>query len=194
VGGEQLTNADLREETLSIQAWCTNGVLPREEIRDNTITKPGPGLPDFVMVSNITRPTLPAVPPASEEYLWIFLSHLGANFSTLASADALKSLLRLYDWSKSEGRKRRIDSIAEVSSGPAEAMVMGTILRGVEFTVTLSEAEFQDVGDLHLFGEVLKEFLSSYVTINSFLRLTFVLKPSGEQIRWDSLKGKRWLI
>jgi type VI protein secretion system component VasA len=41
---------------------------------------------------------------------------------------------------------------------------------------------------------VLKEFLSQYVSVNTFLDLVIVLKPSGAAMRWDSLEGKKWLI
>jgi type VI secretion system protein ImpG len=134
------------------------------------------------------------MPPAEDDYLWVFLSHLGATYTSLSSADALKSFLRLYDWSQSEGRRRRIEAISQVESQPVEEIVQGSAVRGIEFKVSLTEAEFQDVGDLHLFGEVLKEFLAHYVTVNSFLRLTLVLKPSGALLQWDTFKGKRWPI
>ena len=70
----------------------------------------------------------------------------------------------------------------------------GSVIRGIEYTVGLTEAAFTDIGDLHLFGEILKEFLSNYVTINSFLQLVFVLRPSGTRLRWDTIEGKRWPI
>jgi type VI secretion system protein ImpG len=194
VGGDQLAAEELPEETLSIEAWCSNGVLPREEIREGGVGKGGSGFPDYVMLSNISRPTLPCRPPDEDSYLWAFLSHLGGTLGTLASVDALKALLRLYDWSGAGGRTRRIDAIAEVSSAPVEKCVAGSIVRGIELTVTIAEAQFHDSSDLHLFGEVLGRFLSYYVTINSFLRLVFVLRPSGTELRWDSLEGRRWPV
>jgi type VI secretion system protein ImpG len=197
LGGDMLGGAapgDIREESLSIEAWCTNGMLPREEVREGGITNPGAGFPDYVSFTNITRPTLPAVPPKESDYLWMCISHLGSTCTTLSSPDAFKSLLRLYDWSNSEGRARRVAAVADVSSKPVERIVNGSALRGVEFTVSLAEAEFLDVGDVHLFGLVLKEVLSRYVSVNTFLDLVFVLTPSGAVMRWDSLEGKKWLI
>jgi len=194
VGGAQLTNDELREESLSINAFCTNGVIPREEITEGGICKPGNGFPDYAMFKNITRPTLPSPPPLKDDYIWIFLSHLGTTFTTLSSSDSLRSFLHLYNWSNAEGRKRRIDSISDVSSRPIEKVVCGSVLRGIEFSISVLESEFQDIGDLHLFGAILKEFLANYVTINSFLKLKIVLRPSGESLSWDSLEGKRWLI
>jgi type VI secretion system protein ImpG len=197
LGGERLGGAapdDIREENLSIEAWCTNGILPREEVREGGITNPGTGFPDYVSFTNITRPTLPAMPPKNEDYLWMCISHLGSTYTTLSSPDTLKGLLRLYDWSNAEGRARRIEAITDVSSKPVEHIVNGSALRGVEFTVSLTESQFLDMGDVHLFGLVLKEFLSQYVSVNTFLDLVIVLKPSGAAMRWDSLEGKKWLI
>jgi type VI secretion system protein ImpG len=197
-GGDILSDkgrgGQLREENCTIEAWCTNGVLPREEIREEGILNPGTDFPDFVTFMNITRPTLPVSPPLEGDYLWVFLSHLSSTFTTLSSASTLKPLLRLYDWSGSEGQGRKIEAITDVTSKPVDQIVNGSSIRGVEFTVALQETDFLDDGDARLFGQVLKEFLAQYVSINTFLELVFVMKPSGLTIRWNSLKGKRWLI
>jgi type VI secretion system protein ImpG len=197
LGGDQLssgTNSEIREENLSIEIFATNGILPREEIREGGIMNPGTNFPDYVSFSNITRPTLPSQPPKNDEYLWSCITHLSSTYSTLAAPETLKALLRLYDWSHSEGRSRRIDAITDASSRPVERIVNGSALRGVEFTVSVVESNFLDIGDIHLFGQVMKEFLSQYVSINTFLDLVFVLKPSGAALRWQSMDGKKWLI
>ncbi|HUI91545.1 MAG TPA: type VI secretion system baseplate subunit TssF [Chitinivibrionales bacterium] len=194
-GGDRLgEQGEIREESLSIVAWCTNGVLPRETIREGGIVNPGVNFPDYVSFSNITRPTLPAMPPRNDDYLWMCISHLGSTCTTLSSPETLKALLRLYDWSHAEGRARRIEAITDASSKPVERIVNGSAVRGVEFSVSLAESEFSDTGDAHLFGQVLKEFLSQYVSVNTFLNLALVLKPSGQTLRWESLEGKKWLI
>jgi type VI secretion system protein ImpG len=195
LGGDMLgSGSEIREENLSIQAWCTNGILPREEVREGGITNPGADFPDYVSFTNITRPTLPAMPPKSEEYLWMCITHLGSTYTTLSSPDTLKALLHLYDWSNAEGRARRIEAITDVSSRPVEKIINGSSVRGVEFTVSLTEAQFLDMGDVHLFGQILKEFMAQYVSINTFLDLVFVFKPSGATLKWGSLEGKKWLI
>jgi type VI secretion protein, VC_A0110 family len=199
-GGELLSDGiegkskEIREENCSIKAWCTNGILPREEIREGGISKPGTNFPDYVTFANITRPTLPLSPPAEDDYLWTFLSHLSSTLTSLSSPDTLKALLRLYDWSGSEGRGRKIEAITDVTSRPVDNIVNGSSIRGIEFTVSLLEANFLNTGDVRLFGQILKEFLAQYVSINTFIELVFVLKPSGTAIRWNSLKGTRWPI
>ncbi len=194
VGGEQLAGEEMHEESLTINAWCTNGDLAREEIREGGISTPGREWPDYLSLTNITRPTLACRPPEGEEYLWMFLSHLGSTYTTLGDAETLKSFLRLYNWSRGEGKGRRIDAVTESSAQPTQMVVQGSVIRGVRFTVGLQEAQFTDSGDLHLFGEILKEFLAQYVSINSFVELVFVLKPSGKTLSWNSIAGRRWQI
>ncbi|MBN1575395.1 MAG: type VI secretion system baseplate subunit TssF, partial [Chitinispirillaceae bacterium] len=152
IGGKQAEEGVLKEENLSIEAWCTNGVLPREELRDGSISRGGQDFPDFVMFTNITRPTLPCPPPPGEEYLWVFLSHLGATYSSFSSTESLKAFLKLYEWSHSEGRARRIEAISDVGIKPIESLFGGSIVRGIEIAISLQEAEFVDSGDLFLFG------------------------------------------
>ena len=194
-GGDQLSESgELREENCTVLTFCTNGMLPREEVREGGIKSPGTDFPDFVTFSNITRPTLPLSPPSEEEYLWVFLSHLSSSLTTLSLPASLKPLLRLYDWSGSEGRGRKIDAISEVSSRPVERVINGSSIRGIEFSIGVIETNFLDTGDIRLFGELLKEFLAQYVSINTFLELVMVMKPSGKLLRWNSLKGKKWPI
>ena len=179
---------------MSIEAWCTNSTIPREEIREGQINKGGRDFPDYVMISNITRPTLPCYPPEESESLWIFLSHLSSTFMTLGNADSLKAFLRLYNWSHEEGKNRRIEGISDVHIDPAEQVIGGQALRGLRMTVTVLSSHFDGAGDLHLFGEALKEFLAQYVSINSFAELALVQKPSGHKMIWNSIEGRRWLI
>jgi type VI secretion system protein ImpG len=194
-GGNQMTEkGELRDENLSIMAWCSNGEIPRDYIREGGINRPGKGFPDYVRITNITRPTLPCKPPEDDTYLWMFQSHLSSTWASLASADTLKSFLKLYDWSGQEGRSRRIDAISEVTSESAQTVIGGCPVRGARVTVTLLETEFRDSGDIHLFGMVLGEFLGQFVSINSFLELQFVQKPSGRTMLWKPVEGKRCLI
>jgi type VI secretion system protein ImpG len=181
------------EENLSVEAYFTNSTLARDEIREGGVSFPGSDFPNAVSFSNITRPTLPYQPPA-EEHRWTFLAHLGASYSSLASADRLKAFLRFYDWSESEGRKRRIEAIQEVSLRPSESLVRGSLIRGVRYTVIIEEAAFADTGDLHLFGEALAAFFSHYVSINALFELEFSQRPSGRTLTWNSLQGKKWPV
>lgn len=188
------TQGVMRPESLSIVALMSNGPLPREEIRENGLTRPGSGIGDYVRITNITRPTYPTTPPAQEDFLWMFLAHTGATYSSLADKDTLKTCLRLYDWSRNVGRAARIEAIYEVLAKPQDAVVKGSVVRGVRFSITLTESHFADMNDMHLFGLVLREFLAHYVSLNSFVEVALIGRPSGDTMVFSSLEGRQWLI
>lgn len=194
-GGNQ-TNIqnDIREENLSIMAWCSNGEIPRDYIRVGGINKQGKGFPTDVRIKNITRPTLPHTPPNEKNYMWIFQSHLSSTWASLATAESLKNFLKIYNWSGQEGRMRRINSIEDVKSIPSEMIMKGCPIRGVQIIITLRESAFKDSGDIHLFGQILHEFLGQFISINSFLELEFIQKPSGKILQWEPKEGKKCLI
>jgi len=194
LGGDGLEGLELRRQTLNVEAWCSNGSLPREEIAEAGINRGGRGFPDYIMVSNITRPTLPCLPPDSDDYLWVFLSHQGSNYLSLSSAEALKAFLALYNWSGDEGNAKRIDAISDVAAYPAEKNAGAGIIRGVRFEVSITSSSFSSSADIRLFGDILKEFLGQYVSINSFLELVLVQKPSGRTITFAPQAGTQWLI
>lgn len=188
------TQDDLAEETLSVRAYCTDGELPRVELREDSINSPGRDLPDFVTFTNITRPTLPFLPPEEKNFLWIFLSQLSAGWSSFSSAEHLKNILSIHEWSQDEANLRKIKSISKVNIRPAEQVFRGGIIRGVEYCIHIQESLFPFPQEIHLFGEVLAEFLSKYICINSFLLLSIEFKPSGKCFKWNSLRGKKWPV
>jgi type VI secretion system protein ImpG len=191
IDGRRAGQNALTEENLSIDAWFTNGSLARDEVREGDIAFPESDFPGAISFSNITRPTLPSLPPP-EEQRWTFLAHLGSGYSSLSTAESLKAFLRLYDWSGAEGRRQRIEAIKEVSLQPAENLYKGSVVRGIRYTVTLEEVAWRDIDDLHLFGETFAAFLSHYISINTFFDLVFLVRPSGRTLSWESLRGRKW--
>lgn len=157
------------------------------------ITQPAPGVPSVAAMENLTQPTLTYRPTAHQHpsFLWTLLSHLSLNYMTIASKEALKGVLSLYEWTGSGANKRRLMGIRDVLWAPKEMMYRGGVIRGAEVTVEIEEDHFVDEGDLCLFGRILSEFLSMYATINSFVHVTLVLMPSGKRYEWHSKNGQR---
>jgi len=185
---------ELNEESLSIDILCTNGNIPREELDEGEICKPGRGFPDSISFHNIIRPALSILPPSDQDYLWSFIAHVGALHSSFSTAVSLKSILRLYNWNNSEINSMRIEAIKSVTLKPVDMVYLESIVRGIEYTIEIDENIFPDTGDICLFGEIIKEFLSSHISINSFLKLIMVLKPSEKKILWNSIRGTKWPI
>lgn len=186
-GGPNLAGKEIKEEIIVIEAWCTNGRLAREMVHEGDINSPGRGFPDYIKISNITRPTLPVLPPQNDEYVWTFHTNLAANIKGLADREALRKYLHLFDWSGYEEKNNRIESIVAVESEPVRKAYRGCFIFGIRFVVTIEEKEFKDTEDLHLFGLVLLNLFNQYVYINNYCELQFILKPSDKTLTWNLL-------
>lgn len=192
ISGNVGQDLQLPVETLSLDLTCTNGSVPRERLKEGMINQPSNNIPSVVNLSNLTQPTLDVQPPVHEhpDFLWQFLSHLSFNRMSVATAEALRGVLALYEWTGSQANQRRLSALRSVEWRPRETLNRGAILRGAEVVLELEEGHFEDEGDLCLFGLVLSEFFSLYATINSFVAVTIVLMPSGKRYEWHSKKGQ----
>lgn len=178
---------ELREEALSFQVTCTNGVMAREpkagEICNITSNS---RVPEFVRFVNLTQPTLILYPPLQEGIEWRFISHLALNYLSLTDAEALRSILGLYSWSKQRGAReaneRHISSVVNVSASPREIPYRGSVIRGMEITLEILKDNFEDEGEIYLFGSVMKEFLELYASINSFVQLRLMSYQTKEEL------------
>lgn len=183
-------------ETLSLEVTCTNGNLPRE-LPAKAITQPGPDFSNIATFENLTQPRLALYPPlaalragqAEKNFLWKLISHLSFNGMSIASLEALRGLFELYDWTGTDANRRRLDGIKSLSWVPKETIQRGAILRGTQVTLEILADHFTDEGDICLFGKVMSEFFSMYATINSFVHLTIVTKPSEARYEWRPTKG-----
>jgi type VI secretion system protein ImpG len=192
VGGE----VDPGPVTLSLTVRCTNGDLPHDALPEGALARPGPGATNLATFRNLGRPTraLRAPLDEGEGFLWRLLAYLALNRASVASPEALGTLLALHDWSGDPANRRRIGAIRSVRWKPAEALFRGGIVRGAEVAVEVQDEPFVDDGDLHLFGAVLSAVLADYATINSFVHLDLTARPSGRHFRWTPRTGTQPLL
>ncbi len=185
--------ADVPAETLSLGLRCTNGSLPREQIRQGMINQVASDIPDVAEPRNLTQPTLIRYPPTQdrEDFFWKLISHWALNYQSIAETDSLIELLRLYEWTGTVSNQQRLAGIRTVEWTPKEMLERGAVLRGAEVTVEVEEGYFADEGDLCLFGLVMSRFFSAYATINSFVHLTVITVPSEQRYEWTSERGTR---
>ena len=196
--GSAIEDGNLPVETLSLEITCTNGSLPREKLQERTITYPAPDFPNIAAFENLTQPSLDLHPKGFESprsnqregnFLWRMVSHLSLNFMSIATLESLRNVLELYDWTGTDANRRRIAGLRNVSWAPKETIYRSAVIRGAEVTVEVQDGHFADEGDLCLFGLVLSEFFSMYSTINSFVHLTIITKPTERYYRWQPMKG-----
>lgn len=150
----------------------------------------------------ITAPTATIRPPLRNRALWRLISHLSLNHLSIIHDDdgvqALREILKLYDFRDSSETRGAIDSIIDIGSrrGTARAPKtdMGIFCRGVEIELVFDEQRFVSYG-LFLLAAVLERFLALYGSINSFTRLAVRLKGRpGALRRWPPRAGDQELL
>jgi len=130
------------------------------------------------------------------------ISHLNLNHLSLSngggSAEALKEILRLYDFRDSASTRNMIDSIVAIHTHPITAPIqiegLVSLCRGTQIELTLDPIMLAGTSPL-MFASVLERFFGLYGSINSFTRLAIQLSgKDGEFKRWPPRAGEKALI
>ncbi len=162
------------------------------------------GASPVTKLSCITAPTDTLRPPAGQRGYWRLISHLSLNHLSITDAesgegaDALREILKLYDFRDSAETRGVIDSVLSVKNrrvaARAASLGVGGVCRGMEVEVEFDEKGFSGNG-LFLLAQVLERFLGLYCSINSFTRMTARVKGrSGVLRKWPPRAGDRTLL
>ena len=185
--------------TLSLELLCCNYSLP-DSLQAGDICRATDSSPAQATFTNISSPA-PMLPRHLDESLqWRFLSHMNANLLSLASTEALRSLLELYLPDKKVApelafaNERRVQAVTGFSSKNEERLFGGRLLRGRLLNLTLDPAGFVSKGDLYLFANALERFFAQYANLNTYSRLHLTLAGSGEHHQWPPRLGEKQLI
>jgi type VI secretion system protein ImpG len=152
-------------------------------------------------IACLTPPTPTLRPVLNQGALWRLISHLSLNHLSLVDdsdqADALREILKLYDFTDSAETRKMIDGVLEVRSRRVTGRPRGrgaeAFCRGVEVAVRFDEEKFTGSG-LFLFACVLERFLGLYCSINAFTKLVATVKGrEGELRRWPPRMGEKVL-
>lgn len=185
-------------ETLSITLTCTNASLP-ENLQLGDISQPTQNSPELMTFRNILPPTAPIQPPLGSNVLWHFLSHLSVNYLSLARADNIKEMLRLYifpegrDRTKIAANMKRVNGVLDIRVSPIDRLVSGYMMRGQEVRMKLRQDSFASLGDMFLFGSVMDYFIGVYSSMNSFTQFIVEESITGEKYSWPPRIGDRYL-
>ncbi len=185
---------EFARESLSCRITASNGDYPRRHLQIGSLHVPPPDFPSAVQFSNLTRPSRLLPPPRRKDYRLALISHLTVNHNSLASLEAFRQLLSLYDWTDQPQNQRRIEGIRAIAVTPLDRIKRGALLRGLEIRLTLQEENYLSEADAHLFGTVLHHFLSMYATVNTFVQTRVVLQPSNREFAWEPLLGENFLL
>ncbi len=162
------------------------------------------GASPVAKLSCITAPTETLRPAAGPKGYWRLISHLSLNHLSVTDAesgegaDALREILKLYDFRDSAETRAVIDSVLSVKNrrvaARAASLGVGGVCRGMEVDIEFDEKGFSGSG-LFLLAQVLERFLGLYCSINSFTRLTARVKGrSGVLRKWPPRAGDRTLL
>ena len=192
-----LNPADPGVDILTIRHTCTNRDMPsRLPFGDAT--------GDFSMevaapvkkIECLIKPTPTRRPFLGGALQWRMISHLSLNYISMVEGgeDALKEILKLYDFEDSSSTRQQISGIVSVTSRHVTKRVSDAFARGVEVTITLDEDKFVGSG-LYLFGSILERFLAQYVSVNSFSQLVLKTMQKKEELkRWPPRSGNQILV
>jgi type VI secretion system protein ImpG len=141
-------------------------------------------------------------PPLSSGRLWRLLSHLSLNHLSISGgeqgADALRDILRLYDWGDQEESRSIIEGIVSIESRRALARVpMGAstaVAHGLDLDLQLAPERYVP-GGAFLLASVLDHFFGLYAAVNAFTRLSVRLTGrTGKLVTCRPRTGEKTLL
>lgn len=183
----------------SVDALCLNRSLPEQ-------LPFGGGHPHLQLASGheavaslqALMPPTPSVRMNDREGRnWRLISHLLLNHLSLTDGNggALKDILALYSFRDSPETRLFADAIIGVSAEQSLArMPHGGMVPGTDITLTFDPNAI-DHAAAYLFGSILDRFFGLYTSINSFTRLTVMMKGVSEPVcRWPARAAERPLV
>jgi type VI secretion system protein ImpG len=186
-------------ETLSLDITCTNRQLPSKLQIGDVSTLPG-AAGTIARVRNVVRPA-PSIPaPLGGDLHWRLLSHLAVNYLSLADLEALRAILGLYhfrarvDRQAEQALRHLLQGIQKISALPSVRLLEGTPVRGMSVEVEMDESHFGGEGEVYLFGSLLNEVYSQFVTVNAFCHLKVRGLKFGEIHEWPTRIGDRIIL
>ena len=168
------------DRTLVIQTTCSNRDLPGKLpfSSDQPKLHGVDSAPPCEKIRCLTQPSQTVRAPLRNHARWRLISHLNLNHLSLTGRDdatqALKEILRLYDFKESSVTRALIESITSVKahsiSSPLTIAGHTTMCRGIEIEVEIDDRQLSG-SSAYLFASVLEHFFGLYCSINSFTRL-----------------------
>jgi len=184
-------------ETLTVFTTCTNRDLPsRLPFGDSDGDFEMETSAPVARINCLIKPTPTRRPPLGGELQWRLISHLSLNYLSLIEGgeEALREILRLYDFDNSPATRQQINGIASLKAEPVTKRIGPSFGRGVQVTIQFDEDKYIGTG-LYLFASVLERFLGQYVSVNSFSQLIIKTLQKNEVLKkWPPRNGNRVLL
>ncbi|MFT6388059.1 MAG: type VI secretion system protein ImpG [Cellvibrionaceae bacterium] len=173
------------DRTLIIDTTCSNRDLPSKlpYNQDHPKLQCVDSAPPCSRIRCLTQPTATVRPPLRNRARWRLISHLNLNHLSITGrdnpAEALKEILRLYDFKETSVTHALVESIQSVRTRPISAPLTidghATMCRGIEVEIEFDNSQLTGSSGF-LFATVLEHFFGLYCSINSFSRVLIKLK------------------
>ncbi len=188
---------DPGEETLTLHVTCTNRDLPvRLPIGNSTSDFSIETAAPVARIISLIKPTPTRRPSLGGALQWRLISHLSLNYMSIVQGgeEALREILRLYDFDNSPATRQQINGIVSLTSRHITKRMGQGFCRGVQVSIEFDEDKFVGTG-LYLFACILERFLGQYVSVNSFSQLIAKTIQRKEAIKqWPPRNGNRVLL
>ncbi len=191
-------------DTLTVETLCTNRDLPARlpfEGSESDFQLEGAGV--FTGIRCLRKATPSLRLPLRRGLQWRLISHLTLNLLSLVERspaegpEALREILRLYDFADSTVNRQQISGVANVAARRilrSIGVLQASFVRGLEVTVDFDENQFIGTG-FFLFAQVLERFLGLYASVNSFSQLVVRSKQrEGIVRRWPPRAGEQIIL
>jgi len=173
------------DRTLTLETICSNRDQPAKLpfSADQPRLQCVDSAPPCERIRCLTQPTATVRPSMRNNARWRFISHLSLNHLSITGRDdatnALKEILRLYDFRESSINRALIESVSRVNtrsiSAPLTIDGHATLCRGIEIEIELDDSQLTGSSS-YLFATVLEHFFALYCSLNSFSRVLVKLK------------------
>jgi type VI secretion system protein ImpG len=186
------------DEILTLQVTCTNRDQASRLKLTGQFGELEPEGAALVLARFIRKPTATVRPPARRGLQWRLISHLSLNHLSIVEkgSEALREILRLYDFSDDAAIRRQIAGITGVTSRSSISRVTSdtgvAFCRGTDVTLEFDDDQYVGAG-VFLLASVLQRFLGLYSAVNSFSRVTAKTKK-GVVKQWPPLAGEQILL
>lgn len=184
------------EETVTAHVTCTNRDLPgRMPFGDPSGDfKTGMDTP-VSSIKCLIKPTQTRRPSLGGALHWRLISHLSLNYLSVVEggAEAVREILKLYDFEDSPATRQQINGIVSIHSEQIRKRIGRSFCSGVQVTITFDEDKFVGAG-IFLFASVLERFMGLSVSVNSFSQLVVMTIQRKERLKkWPPRSGNRVL-
>ena len=184
-------------DTVTVHTTCLNRSLParlpfRDPAGDFDMDIAAP----VALITCLIKPTSTLRPSLGGPLQWRLISHLALNYMSVVEGgeDALKEILKLYDFDNSPATRQQIAGIVSIHPEYATRRIGQSYCRGVQITLEMDENKYVGTG-LYLFAGVLERFFAQYVSVNSFSQLKLKTMQNKELLKiWPPRNGNRVLL